>query len=73
MTELEGQERAWWTSAEIADAWEISERTLTRWLAAGRFIEGEDYTRSGGGAGTRTGQLLWTPAALPDWVEESDR
>jgi len=67
--ELEGQERAWWTTKELAAEWEVSERTIFRWIAQGRFQEGSDYTRSEGGGGAMIGQLLWEPAALPEWAD----
>lgn len=69
--QMEGQERAWWTTRELAAEWEVSERTIWRWLAEGRFTEGTDYTRSEGGGGSITGQLLWEPAALPDWAGDA--
>jgi hypothetical protein len=65
--------RLWWTTAEVAEAWEVSERTLWRWLDSGRFSEGLDYTRAEGGGGAATRQLCWTDHALPSWVQESTR
>lgn len=59
---LPEQERWWYTSAEVAEAWTVSERTLYRWLADGRFTPGRDYFRS---TPQGTGPYLWTEQALP--------
>ena len=63
---LEGQERWWWTTAEVAEAWEVSERTIYRWLEEGRFTEGRSFHRA---TPQGTGAYLWTEVALPDWVD----
>lgn len=44
---------------EVAEAWEVSRRTVYRWISEGRLVEGKDYERTPGGPSGRSSYRLW--------------
>jgi len=55
---------AYRTTAEVATEWQVSERTVYRWIKEGAFTAGLDYFRA---TPKGTGAYLWTDRARPVW------
>jgi transposase len=54
-----------YTVDEVAEAWEVSRRTIYRWAAEGRLLEGADFERTPGQSPSGRAAYRFWASALP--------